>query len=825
MHSNGYFASRKIIVAFVMLALVRSVAGEIKVCPIFGDNMVIQQDANIPVWGWADNDEKITVSGSWSKDVVSTTAGKDGRWTVKLKSPKAGGTYELKIQGSNQLVFKNVMAGEVWVCGGQSNMSFELSRCSNAASEIAKAANPKIRLFKVISPVSVLGQASDQRQTNCEGQWQECTPETAAKFSGVSYFFGRELTKALNIPVGLVQVSVGGTAASSWMSQETLKSDPAFEPILKTHTDLVAGYPQAKQAYDEKLKAYDDRQAKAKADGSEIKEESPKAPLEPYHFKRPSALYNRYVAPIQPYGIRGVIWYQGESDAGRWMMYRKLFPALIRNWRQDWGQGDFPFLFVQYAGFDDKKANKWPLLRESQAMALSVPNTAMATAIDVGEPNNIHPPRKQEVGDRLALVARAKVYGEKIEYSGPIFKRMEIKDREAVIEFTHIGSGLEMRGTKLTGFQISGQDKHFVNADARLDKQNVIVSSPDVVNPVAVRYAWHRYPQCSLYNKEGLPAPPFRTDDWLDPNMLDNSENTSSVTAVPKDANATAEMQQNPSALPSEVKVTKDIDYLGDDRKEKLDLYYPAEHPNNKCWPAVVIIHGGGWVEGDKVSKRDLNIASNLVKAGFVCASINYKLGPKSWPQNLYDCKTAVRFLRANANQYNIDPNHIGVIGGSAGGHLATMVGLTGDDSKLDPGKPYASISTRVQAVVDLYGVTNLLTRQETTSSGKPTGKLKDATAPRVLGCGRAECPELWKQASPINHVSKDDPPFLIFHGTADTTVDYEQSNELAQRLKEVGVEYHLQLIDGAPHTFDLESSGTDLRKTVIDFFNSKLRQ
>jgi len=193
MYSNRYFASCKIIVAFVILALVRSAAGEVKVCPIFGDNMVIQQDANIPVWGWADNDEKITISVSWSKAAVSTIAGKDGRWTVKLRSPKAGGPYELKIQGSNELVFKNVMAGEVWVCGGQSNMSFELSRCSNAASEIAKAANPKIRLFKVISPVSVLGQVSDMRQTSCEGQWQECTPETAAKFSGVSYFFSMPL--------------------------------------------------------------------------------------------------------------------------------------------------------------------------------------------------------------------------------------------------------------------------------------------------------------------------------------------------------------------------------------------------------------------------------------------------------------------------------------------------------------------------------------------------------------------------------------------------------------------------------------------------------
>ena len=823
MHSTGYFVKRNIIVAFAMLAVVRSVAGEIKVCPVFGDNMVIQQDANIQVWGWADNGEKVTVSGNWNKDSVSTTADKEGYWTVKLRSPKAGGPYELAIRGNNQLVFKNVLAGDVWICGGQSNMSFELSRCSNAASEIAKAANPKIRLFKVISPVSVLGQASDKRQTSCEGQWQECSPETAAKFSGVSYFFGRELTKDLNMPVGLVQVSVGGTAAASWMSQETLKSDPAFEPILKAHADLVAGYPQAKQAYDEKLKAYEDKQVKVKADGREIKEEAPKAPLEPYHYKRPSSLYNRYVAPIQPYGIKGVIWYQGESDAGRWLMYRKLFPALIKNWRQDWGQGDFPFLFVQYAGFDDDKAKKWPLLRESQAMALSVPNTAMATAIDVGEPNDIHPPRKQEVGARLALVARAKVYGEKIEYSGPAFKKMEIKNGQAIIEFTHIGSGLEMKGMRLTGFQIAGQDKRFVDANATIDGTSVIVSSTDVAVPVAVRYAWHRYPKCSLYNKEGLPAPPFRTDDWLDPNMGDGMGTIESSPVPKKDMNTPAQNNQDVNNSTPEVKVTADIDYLGANRKEKLDLYYP-EQSSDKRMLAIIMIHGGGWVEGDKAKKREIAVCTALAKAGFMCASINYKLGNKSWPQNLYDCKTAVRFLRVNADKYNIDANHIGVIGGSSGGHLAAMVGLTGNEPNFDPKQPYSGISTRVQAVVDMYGVSNLLTREGTSASGEPNGVLKDGTAPRVLGCTRTECPELWKQASPVNHITKDAPPFLILHGTADTTVDYKQSTEFAQRLKEIGVESHLELIKGAQHTFDLESSGTDLRKTVISFFESKLK-
>ena len=808
----------------LLLCATYPLLAEVRVPSIFGDNMIIQQDANIPVWGWVDNDEKITVSGNWAKETVSAIADKNGRWIVRLRSPKAGGPYELKIQGSNQLVFKNVMAGDVWVCGGQSNMSFELSRCSNAASEIAKAANPNIRLFKVISPDSVSGQASDQRQTNCQGQWQECTSETAAKFSGVSYFFARELTKARGIPIGLIQVSVGGTPAATWMSQETLKSDPDFEPILKSYAELVANYPQEKKVYEEKLGIYKTKQETAKASGNEFKEDSPKAPLEPYHFKRPSALYNRYVAPIQPYGIKGVIWYQGESDSGRWLMYRKLFPALIRNWRSDWGQGDFPFLFVQYPGFDNNKANNWPLLRESQAMALSVPNTGMASAIDLGEPNDIHPPRKQEVGARLAVVARALVYGEKIEYSGPFFKRMDVNDGNAVLEFTHIGTGLEFRDLPATGFQIAGQDKIFVPANATLDGHRIIISSPKVANPVALRYAWNRYPQCSLYNKEGLPALPFRTDDWIDSNMLDNPATAaSSTTAQEKDANTAAQMRKDTHELPVEVKVIKDIDYLGADRKEKLDLYYPAQ-PATKKLPAVIIIHGGGLVEGDKARNREINIATNLAKAGFVCASINYKLGLKSWPQHLYDCKIAVRFLRVNSNKYNIDANSIGVIGGSAGGYLAAMVGLTGDDPEFDPVQPYTGVSTRVKAVVDMYGVSNLLTRRETSPTGEPNGVLKDGSTPTVLGCGRNECPELWKKVSPVNHISKNAPPFLILHGTADTTVDYNQSIEFDQKLRENNVPSEFHLLSGLGHTFDLQPNGYDLRPMVIKFFDTHLK-
>ena len=269
------------------------------------------------------------------------------------------------------------------------------------------------------------------------------------------------------------------------------------------------------------------------------------------------------------------------------------------------------------------------------------------------------------------------------------------------------------------------------------------------------------------------------------------------------------------------------LDYLEPGRSEKLDLYYPADAPSGARFPAIVIIHGGGWTSGDKADSRELNIAHTLVPQGYVCASINYKLassGNPSWPVNLKDCKNAVAFLRANADTYHVDVNHIGAIGGSAGGHLVAMLGAVSDPA-LEPDAPYPGVDTSVQAVVDMYGITDLLTRQYTEPDGTPNGQLKDGTAPTMLGCTRDACPDLWLLASPVNHVDPDDPPVLILHGTADTTVDYNQSIEFAQTLSAAGVENELHLLDGANHSFDLQSSGYDLRDLVTTFFDTHLKQ
>lgn len=272
-----------------------------------------------------------------------------------------------------------------------------------------------------------------------------------------------------------------------------------------------------------------------------------------------------------------------------------------------------------------------------------------------------------------------------------------------------------------------------------------------------------------------------------------------------------------------EVLVQSDVPYLGENRP-KLDIYYPGNPQPSDTFPGIVIIHGGGWTSGDKAASREINIATTLVPEGYVCVSINYDLGNTSWPQNIYDCKSAVQFLRVNAAQYQVDPDHIGVIGGSAGGHLACLVAYTDASASLEPTAPYPGVNSRVQALVDMYGITNLLTRQETDPDGTPNGILKDGTAPTMLGCGRSECPDLWVLASPTSHITPGDPPTLILHGTSDTTVDYDQAIELDSVLTQAEVDSDLHLLDGLGHTFDLQPSGYDLRPLVINFFDTNLK-
>jgi sialate O-acetylesterase len=476
---------------------------EVKPNSLFSDGAVLQQGVAVPVWGTANDGEKVTIK--FEQQTVTATT-KDGRWLVRLKPLKAGGPFTLTVAGENNtLTFTNVLVGEVWLCSGQSNMGFELSRAANAAEAIAAAGDPQLRLFTVPRG------ATDTPNTDAPGRWQESSPETAAKFSAVAWFFGRDLRKALHVPVGLINSSVGGTPAEAWTSRATLEADPDLKLILERYADSVKNYDPAAAAarHQQALEKHKAAVAKAKEAG-ERPPAAPRAPVDPRrNISRPSGLYNAMIAPLQPYAIAGAIWYQGEANSGRATEYRTLFPAMIQNWRQAWGEGEFPFLFVQIAPHQGMT----PEIREAQLLSWQkVPRTAMAVITDIGNETDIHPTQKEPVGDRLSLAARAIAYGEKIPYSGPVYASMKVKGDQAILSFKHIGSGLVAKGGDLKGFTIAGEDGHFTSATAIIEGDKVIVSSPSVTKPVAVRYGWANVPDVNLFNKEGLPATPFRTD-------------------------------------------------------------------------------------------------------------------------------------------------------------------------------------------------------------------------------------------------------------------------------------------------------------------------
>lgn len=432
--------------ALLPLLIVTSAAlAAVKPNSLFSEGAVLQQGIKVPVWGTAADGEEVTVE--FQGQTVSTTA-RNGFWMVKLDPLKAGGPFTMKI---NDLEIKNILVGEVWVCSGQSNMAWPLSRTENAETAIASADDPMLRLFLVPKQAyqKVLPEA-----------WKECTPESAANFSAVGYYFGKHLRETLKVPVGLIDSSVGGTPVEAWTSLNVVKATGIQTPVRRAY------------------------------------------------------LYNSMIAPLLPYGIRGAIWYQGESNAPRAKDYRTLFPTMIKNWRDAWGLGDFPFLFVQIAPYArNLPEGTWAFLREAQLLtALNVPNTAMAVITDLGEEKEIHPQKKEPVGGRLALAARVIAYGEKIIYSGPIYKSMEIQGDKIVLSFDHVGGGLVAKDGPLMGFTISGADGNFIQAKAEIAGDKVVVSSPEVKNPKAVRYGWTNWMVVNLFNKEGLPASPFRTD-------------------------------------------------------------------------------------------------------------------------------------------------------------------------------------------------------------------------------------------------------------------------------------------------------------------------
>ena len=651
---------KKWVAVIILTALTCSVSANVKLPAIFGDNMVLQQKNDVAVWGWADTSEKIEVLGSWMKSPATTKTDKEGKWQIKIKTPKAGGPYTLTVKGSNTIALQNILVGEVWVCSGQSNMEWPVKSIDNAQQEIQTADFPQIRLFTVKKT------SSPRPQQDCDSQWKICSPETVGSFSAVGYFFGREIHQKINVPVGLISANWGGTPAEAWTSEKTLKSFPAYDPILEKMKQAQQPIPEEVQArneqalaeWDEKVSAIDpgtqqnwqdpkldisdwkaidlprpwsgtelekidgivwfrritnlppswaridmelhlgpiddadtvwvngvkigsttvydqerkyiippsalhtgpnivvvrvvdnhgeggftgtEDQMRIGPVGADIKTRAtlakkwkykaslldkelpalPKVSKGQFNKNAPTTLYNGMISPLVPFGIAGAIWYQGESNVPRPAEYAKLFPAMITDWRKQWGIGDFPFYWVQIAPYSSRNGvggGNSAYLREAQMKALdAVKNGGMAVTMDIGTENNIHPKNKQDVGKRLALWALAKTYGQKnITFSGPIHKSMKVEGQNIRLYFNYTHGGLSAREGHLADFVIAGADKKFVPAEAVIDGDTVVVSSPQVQKPTAVRYAWSNWAEGTLFNKEKLPASSFRTDKWDD---------------------------------------------------------------------------------------------------------------------------------------------------------------------------------------------------------------------------------------------------------------------------------------------------------------------
>jgi sialate O-acetylesterase len=453
--------------AAVLLATAAN--ADISLPAILSSGMVLQQDSVVALWGHADPGETITITPSWPGLPTEATADQSGAWRAFLPTPThadAPDPQTLTLAGKNTLTLTDILLGEVWFCSGQSNMEMFVGNpngafggVTNWEEEVKTATIPDLRLFDVANAVSATP------RSDCQGKWSPSTPDRAALFSATAFFFGRELHSALKVPIGLITADWGGTPIQAWTGAAALKAQGL---------DATSA-------------------------------ENPGAP---------SALFNAMVAPVIPYGIRGFLWYQGEANRDQAYLYRSMFPALINDWRLLWSRGELPFEFVQIAPFDyGPDTGQTGELREAQAMALSLPHTGMAVTMDIGDPADIHPRNKQEVGRRLALCALADAYGQAVEFSGPVYAGAQPDTRRIRIRFTH-ADGLAPTGQPLTCFTIAGKDRAFHPAQAAIDGDSVLVWSDQVPAPVAVRFAWDDADQPNLHNAAGLPAAPFRTDTW-----------------------------------------------------------------------------------------------------------------------------------------------------------------------------------------------------------------------------------------------------------------------------------------------------------------------
>ena len=508
MHMNPSLraAFRGLVVSSLAFATVAF--ADVRLPALFSDHLVLQAGVAVPGWGWAAAGERVTVTFGLQNQ--SATAGVDGAWTVKLTPLPAGAAGRLVVQGQNRIELEDVLVGEVWLGSGQSNMAMTVNRAQNFEAEQPAANFPQIRMFKEESGPAATAQATGK------GRWLVCTPENVGGFSAALYFFGREVHRTLNVPVGLINSSVGGTPIESWIAPETQKAAPELKGFF---TDVVKESPAVTEAvqkkYETDLARWEAAQKKARAE----KQKAAKRPQNPADVAarkgNVGGLFNGKIAPLVPYAMRGMLWYQGEANSTpvKATYYAAQLKLLITDWRARWG-AEVPFAWVQLPNFGGP-GRDWPVVREAMLQTLALPRTGMAITIDIGEEKDIHPKNKQEVGHRLALWALGTVYGRKVAAtSGPLPAGHDVRGGEIVVRFTHAEGGLGAKSGAPTGFLIAGEDRQWKPALARLEGDRVVVASAEVPHPLAVRYAWENFPTCNLVNGAGLPASPFRTDAW-----------------------------------------------------------------------------------------------------------------------------------------------------------------------------------------------------------------------------------------------------------------------------------------------------------------------
>lgn len=491
------------------VCIVGPASADVKLPAIFSDHMVLQRGVSASIWGAADPGERVTVAIAGKTQSVET--GADGNWKLKLEPITGAGPHTLTVTGKNTLTIQDVLAGEVWLGSGQSNMAMAVNRAKDFGQEQAAATFPRIRMF------TVARRAAREPQADCRGTWEVCTPETVGRFSATAYFFGRELHRKLGAPVGLINSSVGGTPIEAWTSLERQKELPELKPLLTAWDQRAAAYhPETALARYEKLRAAHPEAVKRARDAGKRAPRAPQRPVHPHDDTHaPATLFNGMIAPLAPYSIRGVLWYQGENNGRNeesGALYAAQLPLLVRDWRARWGRDDLPFAWVQLPNFRTN-ASGWPLVREAMLKSLSLSNTGMTVNMDIGEENDIHPKNKQEIGRRLSLWARATVYGEKLTWSGPLAVSGVARQGALAVRFQHADGGLAARDGELRGFELAGPDGKWRPAAAAVEGGFVVVRSPEVPDPVAVRYSWAAYPDGNLVNKAGLPASPFRLDN------------------------------------------------------------------------------------------------------------------------------------------------------------------------------------------------------------------------------------------------------------------------------------------------------------------------